>query len=385
MDLSLTQEQLMIQDTARQFAQSELAANAALLDQYKGHDAFVSNLKQLAQLGFMGLNVEAKYGGTEAGVVAFSCALTELAKGCASTAVTISVTNLAAEIIQAVGSEAQKEKYINKICSGEYVAAGFCLTESGAGSDPSGMRTRAVKKGDNWVLNGSKLFITSAEYANLFVVWAVTDPDAPKGRGISCFLVEADTPGLSISKREEKMGQRGSATNSVDFEDCVIPADALMGREGEGFKVAVGELAGGRIGVGSLALGIGQAAMDYAKNYLGEREQFGKKIAQFQGLQWMLADRYTELEAARLLLMQAAHNKELGLDYGRSASMAKVFATEKANDACYSAVQMMGGMGYIQECPLERLTRDVRVTTIYEGTSEIQRVIIARDLLKDIV
>ncbi|MEY8205313.1 MAG: acyl-CoA dehydrogenase family protein [Bermanella sp.] len=385
MDLSLTQEQLMIQDTARQFAQSELAANAALLDQYKGHDAFVSNLKQLAQLGFMGLNVEAKYGGTEAGVVAFSCALTELAKGCASTAVTISVTNLAAEIIQAVGSEAQKEKYINKICSGEYVAAGFCLTESGAGSDPSGMRTRAVKKGDNWVLNGSKLFITSAEYANLFVVWAVTDPDAPKGRGISCFLVEADTPGLSISKREEKMGQRGSATNSVDFEDCVIPADALMGQEGEGFKVAVGELAGGRIGVGSLALGIGQAAMDYAKNYLGEREQFGKKIAQFQGLQWMLADRYTELEAARLLLMQAAHNKELGLDYGRSASMAKVFATEKANDACYSAVQMMGGMGYIQECPLERLTRDVRVTTIYEGTSEIQRVIIARDLLKDIV
>ena len=385
MDLSLTQEQLMIQDTARQFAQSELAANAALLDQYKGHDAFVSNLKQLAQLGFMGLNVEAKYGGTEAGVVAFSCALTELAKGCASTAVTISVTNLAAEIIQAVGSEVQKDKYINKICSGEYVAAGFCLTESGAGSDPSGMRTRAVKKGDNWVLNGSKLFITSAEYANLFVVWAVTDPDAPKGRGISCFLVEADTPGLSISKREEKMGQRGSATNSVDFEDCVIPADALMGREGEGFKVAVGELAGGRIGVGSLALGIGQAAMDYAKNYLGEREQFGKKIAQFQGLQWMLADRYTELEAARLLLMQAAHNKELGLDYGRSASMAKVFATEKANDACYSAVQMMGGMGYIQECPLERLTRDVRVTTIYEGTSEIQRVIIARDLLKDIV
>jgi len=383
-DLSLSQEQLMIQDTARQFAQSELVANAAALDQHQGRETFFANLNKLAHLGFMGLNVKAQYGGTEAGVVAFSCAITELAKGCASTAVTISVTNMVAEVIQAVGSDAQKDNYLNKICSGEYLAAGFCLTEGGAGSDPSAMRTRAVKKGDQWVLNGSKVFITSAEYANLFIVWAVTNPDAPRGKGISCFLVEANTPGLNIGKREEKMGQRGSATNIVNFEDCIIPASALMGQEGQGFKVAVGELAGGRIGVGSLALGIGQAAMDYAKDYLGEREQFGKKIAQFQGLQWMLADRYTELEAARLLLMQAAHNKEQGLDFGRSASMAKLFATEKANDACYSALQMMGGVGYSQECPLERLARDVRVTSIYEGTSEIQRVIIARDLLKGI-
>jgi len=383
-DLTLTQEQVMIQDTARQFAQSELRENAAALDKHQGRELFLSNLKQLAQLGYMGLNVNAEFGGTQAGVVAFSCAITELAKGCASTAVTTSVTNMVAEVIQAVGSNEQKNKYLTKICSGEYFAAGFCLTESGAGSDPSAMKTKAVKKGDNWVLNGSKIFITSAEYAGLFIVWAVTNPDAPRGKGISCFLVEANTPGIHIGKNEEKMGQRGSATNTVTFDDCVIPASALMGKEAHGFKVAVGELAGGRIGVGSLALGIGQAAMDYARDYLTQREQFGKPIAQFQGLQWMLADRYTELEAARLLLMQAAHNKEQGLDFGRAASMAKVFASEKANDACYSALQMMGGLGYSEECPLERLTRDVRITTIYEGTSEIQRVIIARDLLKEV-
>ncbi len=384
MDLTLTQEQLMIQDTARQFAQSELLGNAAALDKHQGREPFLNNLKQLAQLGYMGLNVRAEYGGTEAGVVAFSCAITELAKGCASTAVTTSVTNMVAEVIQAVGSNEQKNQYLTKICSGEYFAAGFCLTESGAGSDPSAMKTKAVKKGDSWVLNGNKIFITSAEYAGLFIVWAVTDPSAPRGKGISCFLVEANTPGIHIGKNEEKMGQRGSATNTVTFDDCVIPANALMGKEAQGFKVAVGELAGGRIGVGSLALGIGQAAMDYARDYLTQREQFGKPIAQFQGLQWMLADRYTELEAARLLLMQAAHNKEQGLDFGRAASMAKVFASEKANDACYSALQMMGGLGYSEECPLERLTRDVRITTIYEGTSEIQRVIIARDLLKEV-
>jgi len=383
-DLTLTQEQLMIQDTARQFAQSELLGNAAALDKHQGREPFLNNLKQLAQLGYMGLNVRAEYGGTEAGVVAFSCAITELAKGCASTAVTTSVTNMVAEVIQAVGSNEQKNQYLTKICSGEYFAAGFCLTESGAGSDPSAMKTKAVKKGDSWVLNGNKIFITSAEYAGLFIVWAVTDPSAPRGKGISCFLVEANTPGIHIGKNEEKMGQRGSATNTVTFDDCVIPANALMGKEAQGFKVAVGELAGGRIGVGSLALGIGQAAMDYARDYLTQREQFGKPIAQFQGLQWMLADRYTELEAARLLLMQAAHNKEQGLDFGRAASMAKVFASEKANDACYSALQMMGGLGYSEECPLERLTRDVRITTIYEGTSEIQRVIIARDLLKEV-
>ena len=385
MQLALTEEQLMIQDTARQFAETELAPNAAALDEHEGRSTLLANLKSLAELGFMGLNIQAQYGGTEAGVIAFSTAITELARGCASTAVTVSVTNMVAEVIQAVGNEEQKTTYLPRICSGEYSAAGFCLTETGAGSDPAAMRTRAVRDGDEWVLNGSKVYISSAEYAGCFVTWAVTDADAPKGKGISCFIVDNGLPGVDISKAEDKMGQRGSATNVVTFTDCRIPAAALMGQEGQGFKVAVGELAGGRIGVGSMALGIGLAAMDYARAYLGEREQFGSKIGNFQGLQWMLADRYTELEAARLLLMQAAWNKEEGRDFGTAAAMAKVFASEKANDACYSALQMMGGAGYISEYPLERLARDVRITTIYEGTSEIQRVIIARDLLKEVL
>jgi alkylation response protein AidB-like acyl-CoA dehydrogenase len=385
MHLALTEEQQMIKDTARQFSDSELAPSAAALDEHEGRDVLLSNLKNLAELGFMGLNVEARYGGTDAGVVAFSAAITELARGCASTAVTVSVTNMVAEVIQAVGNEEQKSIYLPRICSGEYPAAGFCLTETGAGSDPAAMRTRAVRDGDEWVLNGSKIYITSAEYAGCFVVWAVTDAEAPKGKGISCFIVDNGLPGIDISKPEDKMGQRGSATNVVNFTDCRIPASALMGNEGQGFKVAVGELAGGRIGVGSLALGIGLAALDYARDYTGEREQFDAKIGSFQGLQWMLADRYTELEAARLLLMQAAWNKEQDLDFGTAASMAKLFASEKANDACYSALQIMGGAGYIREYPLERMARDVRITSIYEGTSEIQRVIISRDLLKNLL
>lgn len=382
MNFTPTEEQQMIQDTARQFAEAELAPVAAELDATGGRDILLANLKKLAELGFMGLNVSAEYGGTEAGVIAFSLAMTEIARGCASTAVTMSVTNMVAEVIQAVGNEEQKRRYIPKICSGEYPAGGFCLTETTAGSDPAGMKTRAIRDGDEYVLNGSKMFITSAEYAGVFVVWAVTDSDAPKGKGISCFLVERQTPGLIVAPAEHKMGQKASATNEVRFENCRVPASALMGKENDGFRIAVGELAGGRIGVGSMALGIGLAAMDYATKYITEREQFGQPLANMQGLQWMLAERYTELEAARLLLLSAAHEKEQGVYFGTKASMAKLFASEKANQACYTALQMTGGYGYTQEFPLERYARDVRITSIYEGTSEIQKVIIARDILK---
>ena len=385
MQLALTEEQTLIQQTARQFSDNELAANAEALDRHEGRDTFLANLKSLAELGFMGLNVDANYGGTEAGIISFSLAISELARNCASTAVTTSVTNMVAEVIQAIGSEEQKQLFLPKICSGEYPAAGFCLTESGAGSDPAAMRASATRDGDDWVLNGSKVYITSAEYAGCFVVWAVTNPEAPKGKGISCFVIEAGLPGISIGKAEEKMGQHGSATNIVNFDDCHIPASALMGKEGQGFKVAVGELAGGRIGIASLALGAGSAALDYARNYLGEREQFGQKIGNFQGLQWQLADAYTDMEAARLLTMQAAYIKEQGQPFGTAASMAKLFAAEKANQACYTALQLMGGAGYTRDYPLERMARDVRITSIYEGTSEIQRVIIARDLLKDVM
>lgn len=381
MNFELTEEQTLIQDTARDFATRELQPNAARLDAGEGREAFFTNLQSLAELGFMGLNVSPEFGGTGAGAVAFSLAITEIARACASTAVTVSVTNMVAEVIQAVANAEQKQKYLPLICSGEYPAAGFCLTESNAGSDPSAMRTRAVRDGDSWILNGGKVYITSAEFAGVFVVWAVTDADAPRGKGISCFLVERSTPGISIGAAEHKMGQKGSATNPVFFDDCRIPASALMGELNRGYQVALGELAGGRIGIGSLALGVGQAALDYARDYIKERQQFGQPLANFQGLQWMLADSYTEMEAARLLLMQAASIKEAGGNFAQAASMAKLFASEAANRACYTGLQLLGGNGYVSEYPLERMARDVRITSIYEGTSEIQRMIIARNLL----
>lgn len=384
MYLELNEEQKLIQETARAFARAELEPVAAWLDQADDREAFLGNLKKLAGLGFMGISIKEEYGGAQAGMVAFSVAITEIARACASTAVTVSVNNLVCDVIQAVGSEAQKMTYIPKICSGEYAAGSFALTEPGAGSDPAAMTASAVLDGDKWVLNGTKRFITSAPYAGVFVVWAVTDKTAPKGKGISCFLVEAGTKGLSVGRAEHKMGQNASATNEVIFEDCRIPKEALMGTLNGGFKVAVGELTGGRIGIGSLALGIGLVAMDYATRYAQERIQFEQKITKFQAIQWMIADSYTELEAARLLLMQAAFRAEQGQSFAKEAAMAKMYATEAANRACYAALQMAGGYGYSKEFPLERYARDVRVTSIYEGTNEIQRTIIAREILKNI-
>ncbi len=381
MNLDFNAEQKLIQQTAREFAATELAPLAAELDRGENQAAFFANLGKLAELGFMGLNVRAEYGGSEAGVVAFSLAITEIARACASTAVTLSVSNMVCEVIQSVGSDEQRQAYIPRICAGEYLAGAFALTEAGAGSDPAGMTTSARRDGQSWVLNGSKIFITSAPYAGVFVVWAVTDKTASRGKGISCFLVEADTPGLTIGKPEEKLGQHASATNEVIFADCRIPSTALMGPLNDGFRIAVAELAGGRIGIGSLALGLGLAAMDGATRYSLERKQFGQRLADFQSTQWKIADCYTELEAARLLLMNAAFQKEQGRSFTRAASMAKLFATETANRACYEALQIYGGYGYTRDFPVERYARDARITTIYEGTSEIQRLIIARDIL----
>jgi len=382
MDFFATEEHLMIQDTARRLSADLLAPNAEALDRGEGRDVLLSNLKALAENGFMGLNISSDYGGTEAGTLSFALAIEALARGCASTTVTVSVSNMVAEVIQAVGSDEQKAAYIPRLTDGTYPAGAFCLTESSAGSDPSAMKTRAVKDGNHYVINGSKLYISSAEYAGIFVVWAVTDPDAPKGKGISCFLVEAGTPGLVIGKAEKKMGQTGSATNEVLFQDCRVPATAMMGPENDGFRVAVGELAGGRIGVASLALGIARQAMETAKAYVKEREQFGKSLADMQGIQWMIADRETDLEAARLLILQAAALKDQGKPFSKEASMAKLFASEAAQRATYTALQLHGGAGYCQDYPLERYARDARITTIYEGTSEIQRLIIAREVMK---
>ncbi len=383
MNLDLTEEQKLIQETAREFASAELLPVAAALDRGENEQVFFDNLAKLAELGFMGLNVREEYGGTEAGVIAFSVALTEIARACASTAVTLSVNNMVCEIIQAVGNQDQRRQYIPKICTGEYLAGAFALTETGAGSDPAGMTTSATLDGEHWVLNGSKIFITSAPYAGVFVVWAVTDKNAPKGKGISCFLAEQNSPGLVVGKKEGKLGQHASATNEVLFQDCRIPKNALLGKLNDGFRVAVGELAGGRIGIGSLALGVGLAAMDAATRYSLERKQFERKLADFQAIQWKIADSYTELDAARLLLMNAAFKKEQGRSFGKEASMAKLFASEAANRACYEAMQIFGGYGYTTDFPVERYCRDARICSIYEGTSEIQRLIIARDILRN--
>ncbi|MEJ5348645.1 MAG: acyl-CoA dehydrogenase family protein [Desulfosoma sp.] len=382
MHFELTEEQKIIQDTAAKFAKNELEPVAAELDRTKNREILKRNLKKLAELGFMGLNVDPEYGGTGAGVVAFSLAMTELGRACAATTVTTSVTNMVAEVIQAMGTEEQKRRYIPPLCSGEYAAGSFALSEPGAGSDPSSIRTSAVKDGDHWVINGTKLWITSGEYAGIFVVWAVTDKEAPKGKGITCFLVEPGTPGFTIGKDEKKLGQHGSSTNELLFEDCRVPESAVLGKVNDGFRIAVSELAGGRIGIGSMALGIGLAAMDFATNYAKERIQFGVPIAKHQAIQWMIADNYTRLEAARLLLLRAAYLKEKKRPYSKEASMGKLYATEAANKACYDAIQILGGYGYTQDFPVERYYRDVRVTSIYEGTSEIQRLIIARELLK---
>lgn len=385
MDLDLTEEQSLIRDMVRRICDDHVAPLAETLDRGDGREAFLSNLKLLAENGFMGLNVSADYGGSEAGPVAFALSIEEIGRACASTGATASVTNMVGEIIHSVGSEEQKQAYLPKLCDGTFPAGAFCLTEAGAGSDPSSMKTRAVMDGNEWVLNGSKMYITSGEIAGIYVVWAVTDPEAPKGKGISCFLVEAGTAGMTIGKPEKKMGQAGSATNEVQFEDCRIPASSLMGEVNDGFRIAVGELTGGRIGIASLALGISRAAMETAKAYVVERQQFGRRIADMQGVQWMIADRETELEAARLLILQAASLKENGRPYAKAASMAKLYASEAAQRATYTALQLHGGAGYIADYPLERYARDARITTIYEGTSEIQRLIIARETMKDLL
>lgn len=382
MQFALSEEEELIRETARKFAADRLAPLAETLDRGEGRAGLLANLKALAENGFMALNVKAEFGGSEAGTVAFALALEELAAACASTAVTTSVTNMVGEVIQAVGTAAHRQTYLPRLADGTYPAGAFCLTEASAGSDPAGMSMKARRDGDSYVLDGQKIFITSGEYAGLFVVWAVTDPAAPKGKGISVFLVPADTPGVSVGKAEKKMGQTGSATNTILFEGARVPAANLMGRENDGFRVAVGELAGGRIGVAAVSLGIARAAMTAAKSYARERQQFGQAIGDFQGLQWMIADRELDLHAARLLILDAAARKDRGEPFAREASMAKLFASEAAHRCTDTAIQIHGGAGYCRDFPVERYARDARITRIYEGTSEIQRLIIARETLR---
>jgi alkylation response protein AidB-like acyl-CoA dehydrogenase len=382
MDFELTEKQKRIQKTAADFVKSELEPIAAELDRTKNREKLLDVLRKLAGLGFMGITIDPKYGGTGAETVSFSLVMTEIGRGCASTGVTSSVTNMVAEVIQGVGTQQLREKYIPPLCSGEFAAGGFALTETVAGSDPAGMRMSAVLDGDHWVLNGQKIFISSAEFAGVFVVWAVTDKEARKGKGISAFLVEPSFPGFRVGQLEKKLGQLASPTNELIFDNCRVPKENLLGIQNDGFRIAASELAGGRIGIGSMALGVGLSAMDFAAKYAKEQVQGGGTMADRQGIRSMMAENYTRLAGARLLLLRAAYLKDQKKFYAKEASMAKVFATEAANKACHDALEIVGDYGYTRDCPTERFYRDARVTTIYEGTSEIQRLIIARELLR---
>jgi butyryl-CoA dehydrogenase len=369
----------MIRDMVRDFAEKHIKPVAAHLDE-KAEFPY-DNLKRMADLGLMGMNIPTGYGGSEVGVVAYSLAIIEIAKACASHAVTTSVTNMVAEVIHEFGSEAMKEKHVPKLCSGEYAAGAFAITEPHTGSDAANIRTTAVVDGDTYVLNGSKALITSGAQAGVVVAWAVTDKTARKGKGISAFLIEQETPGFVIGKAENKMGHRASSLHEMSFDNCRISRECLLGQEGEGFKIAMVELDGGRIGIASLAIGVGLAAIEYATQYVRDREAFGQKLSRFQAIQWMIADSYTGLEAAQLLTLRAAFLKESGQRFTREASMAKLLATETAKQVAIRSVQMLGGYGYTTEYPVERYLRDVIGTTLYEGTSEVQRLVISREIL----
>ena len=378
MDLELTETQQLIQKTARDFATRRIAPGADERDKKEEYPEDL--MRGLAELGLLGVNVDPKYGGAGAGVVSYALALWEISRACASTGVSMAVASMVAEVIAHFGSEAQRELHVAGITSGDYVSGAFALSESEAGSDPGSMRTTARRDGNEWVINGQKQWITNGDHAGITIVWARTGE--PGTKGISCFLVPQGTPGLKIGKKEDKMGLRASSTVPLTFDDCRVPLDALLADEGMGFRIAMMALDGGRIGIASQAIGIAMAAHEAAAAYSKQREAFGQTISNFQAIQWMLADDRVELDAAKMLCLRAAALKEANLPLSKEASMAKVFASEAAVRICNRAMQVLGGYGYINEFPVERYLRDVRVTTIYEGTSQIQRIVIARELLR---
>jgi alkylation response protein AidB-like acyl-CoA dehydrogenase len=339
-------------------------------------------LRELADLGMMGVNVPEEYGGAAAGAFAYALAMIEIAQGCASTAVTMAVTNMVAETIVRFGSPEQRRRYVPELTSGRFAAGSFGLSEPSGGSDAAALRTSARRDGAGWILNGEKQWITSGDRAGVIIVWARTQPGKGSG-GISAFLVEGGQPGLRVGKHEDKMGLRASTTVSLAFEDMRLRGDQLLGEEGHGFPIAMAALDGGRIGIAAQAVGIATAALRASVRYAKERRAFGQPIGEFQAIRFMLADCDTRIEAARLLALHAARLKERGRPFSREGSMAKLFATEAANEVCDVAVQVHGGYGYIDEFPVERYYRDVRASTLYEGTSEVQRLVISREVLKD--
>jgi alkylation response protein AidB-like acyl-CoA dehydrogenase len=373
----LNDDQLMIRETARRFAAEHLAPHAAAWDRESHFPA--EALRAMGELGMLGMLVPPEWDGAGADHVALAVALEEIAAGDGATSTIMSVQNsVACMPLLKYGSEAQKERWLRPLARGEWLGA-FCLTEPHAGSDAAAIRTRATRTADGWVLKGSKQFITSGKHARIAIVFAVTDPDAGK-RGISAFLVPTDTPGYRVARVEQKLGQRASDTAAIDFEDCAIPADNLLGAEGEGYRIALSNLEGGRIGIAAQAVGMARAALEAAARYAGERTAFGVPIGEHQAVAFRLADMATKIEVARQMVLHAAALRDAGQACLREASMAKLFASEMAEQVCSDAIQIHGGYGYVADFPVERIYRDVRVCQIYEGTSDVQRLVIARQL-----
>ena len=372
-----TDEHRLLRDSLREFASNRLAPFAAEWD--RGATFPKQALAELAALGTFGVVVPEQYGGAGMDAIALAIALEEIAAGDGATSTIISVNNCpVCAILLAWGNEAQKQRYLVPLAQGKMLGA-FCLTEPQVGSDASGLRTTAVRQGDHWVLNGVKQFITSGKTADVAIVMAVTDKAAGK-RGISAFVVETKTPGYIVARLEEKMGQHASDTAQILFENCQVPSENLIGEEGAGYKIALSGLEGGRIGIASQSLGMARAAYEAALRYAKEREAFGKPIFEHQAVQFRLADMATQLEAARQLIYHAAALKDDGQPCLKQAAMAKLFASEMAEKVCSDAIQIHGGYGYVTDFPVERIYRDVRVCQIYEGTSDIQRILIARHL-----
>ena len=379
MNFGLTREQELVRQMVREFAVNEVKPIAAEIDETERFP--MENVKKMAELGMMGIPFPKELGGAGGDVLSYIISVEELSKVCGTTGVILSAhTSLCASLLYENGTPSQKEKYLIPLAKGEKIGA-FGLTEPGAGTDAAGQQTTAVLDGDNYILNGSKIFITNGGVADTFIVFAMTDKSQGT-RGISAFIVEKDFPGFSIGKKEDKLGIRASSTTELIFENCVVPKENLIGKEGKGFGIAMKTLDGGRIGIAAQALGIAEGAYEEAVKYMKERKQFGRPLSAFQGLQWMIAEMETKIEAAKLLVYKAAWLKQNKLPYSVDAAKAKLFAAEVAMDVTTKAVQIHGGYGYTKEYPVERMMRDAKITEIYEGTSEVQKMVIAGAALR---
>jgi butyryl-CoA dehydrogenase len=380
MDFALTEEQKMIKETARDFANEQLAPLAAEYDRTEEFTA--PQAKLLGEMGFLGMMVPEEFGGAGLDTVSYVLAMEEVSRACASTSVTMTVQNsLVCTPLAYFGNDYQKRKYLRPLAEGKILGC-FALTEPAAGSDPASMATIAVEDGDSYILNGSKIFISNGGVSQVALVWATTNREL-KHRGISCFIVGADTPGFTVGAEEKKLGIRGSNTVELHFENCRVPRENMLGKPGGGFKIAMQTLDGGRIGIAAQAVGIGQACIDAAVKYAYERQAFGKPLAEIEAIQIKVADMATEVQASRLLTLHAAWTKDQGVRFSKEAAMAKLHASEAATRAAHMAVQIHGGYGYLRDFPVERLYRDARITEIYEGTSEIQRLVISSSTLKE--